>query len=74
MCLRSSASESTGVPAFWVSPLFSPLFVALKLRFRGLAKNTAQIVTLFALSNLWQARRRLLALTGEVRLQVAEMV
>jgi IS5 family transposase len=28
-----------------------------KLRYRGLAKNTAQIVSLFALSNLWMARR-----------------
>jgi len=28
--------------------------------YRGLAKNTAQIVTLFALSNLWMARRRLM--------------
>lgn len=30
-----------------------------KVRYRGLAKNTAQIVTLFALSNLWMARRQL---------------
>ena len=30
-----------------------------KVRYRGLAKNTAQIVTLFALSNLWMARRSL---------------
>jgi IS5 family transposase len=30
-----------------------------KVRYRGLAKNTAQVVTLFALSNLWQARRAL---------------
>ena len=35
-----------------------------KVRFKGLAKNTAQIVTLFALSNLWMSRRRLLAMTG----------
>nr|ANC68231.1 TnpA2 [Pseudomonas oleovorans] len=39
-----------------------------KVRFRGLVKNTAQLVTLFALSNLWMARRHLLANTGEVRL------
>ncbi|MHB9351998.1 IS5 family transposase [Pseudomonas amygdali] len=38
-----------------------------KVRFRGLAKNTAQMVTLFALSNLWMARRHLLASAGEVR-------
>jgi len=39
-----------------------------KVRFRGLAKNTAQLVTLFALSNLWMARRHLLAGAGAVRL------
>ncbi len=38
-----------------------------KVRFRGLAKNTAQMLTLFALSNLWMARRHLLAWAGEVR-------
>lgn len=39
-------------------------FGLLKVRFRGLAKNTAHVITLFALSNLWMARRRLLAMTG----------
>ena len=39
-----------------------------KVRFRGLAKNAAQMVTLFALSNLWMARRHLLAGIGEMRL------
>ena len=42
-------------------------FGYVKTRYRGLAKNTAQILTLFALANLWQARHRLLADTGEVR-------
>lgn len=32
-----------------------------KVRYRGLEKNTAQLVTLFALGNLYQARRALLA-------------
>jgi transposase, IS5 family len=32
-----------------------------KVRYRGLAKNTAQLTTLFALSNLYLARRSLLA-------------
>jgi IS5 family transposase len=32
----------------------------VKVRYRGLAKNTAQLHTLFAFSNLWMARRRLL--------------
>lgn len=31
-----------------------------KVRYRGLVKNTAQLVTLFALSNLWMARRHLM--------------
>jgi IS5 family transposase len=35
-----------------------------KVRYRGLAKNTAQLVTLFALSNLWMARRQLLEARG----------
>ena len=36
-------------------------FGYLKTRYRGLSKNTAQITTLFALSNVWMARRALLA-------------
>lgn len=35
-----------------------------KVRYRGLAKNGAQLNTLFALSNVWMARRRVLAMTG----------
>jgi IS5 family transposase len=35
-----------------------------KVRYRGLAKNTAQIVTLCALSNLWMVRRQLLEAHG----------
>jgi IS5 family transposase len=31
-----------------------------KVRYRGLAKNTAQLITLFALANLYQVRRALL--------------
>jgi len=34
-------------------------FGHVKVRYRGLAKNTAQLHTLFALANLWLARRRL---------------
>ncbi|MDR0771012.1 MAG: IS5 family transposase [Burkholderiales bacterium] len=37
-----------------------------KVRYRGLAKNTAQIKTLFALSNLWMARKRLWAAMEQV--------
>jgi len=35
-------------------------FGFVKVRYRGLVKNTAQLVTLFALSNLWMARKRLI--------------
>ena len=34
------------------------------VRYRGLEKNTAQITTLFALSNLWMARRELMTARG----------
>jgi IS5 family transposase len=35
-----------------------------KVRYRGLAKNTARLTMLFALSNLWMARRQLLGARG----------
>ncbi|MCL1550781.1 IS5 family transposase [Xanthomonas nasturtii] len=37
-----------------------------KVRYRGLAKNTAQVMTLFALSNLWMKRKQLLPIAGGV--------
>jgi IS5 family transposase len=46
-------------------------FGYLKVRFKGLAKNTAQILTLFALANLWLVRKKLLAMTGGWRPQLA---
>jgi IS5 family transposase len=39
-------------------------FGYMKVRYRGLAKNGAQVMTLFALANLWMARKPLLASTG----------
>jgi IS5 family transposase len=39
-------------------------FGYFKVRYRGLAKNGAQGMTLFALANLWMARRTVLAATG----------
>ncbi|WDJ11343.1 IS5 family transposase [Xanthomonas campestris pv. incanae] len=39
-----------------------------KVRYRGLAKNIAQVLTLFALSNLWMKRKQLLPAMGSVRL------
>ncbi|KPY32357.1 IS5/IS1182 family transposase [Pseudomonas syringae] len=41
-------------------------FGYVKVRFRGLLKNTAQLTTLFALSNLWMARKQLMGM-GELR-------
>ncbi|MFM2403025.1 MAG: hypothetical protein RL223_905 [Pseudomonadota bacterium] len=40
-------------------------FGHVKVRYRGLAKNTAQLHTLFALSNIWMARRRWMAVGGD---------
>jgi IS5 family transposase len=42
-------------------------FGLAKVRFRGLGKNTAQVVTLFALSNLWIARKKLMTMVRAVR-------
>lgn len=39
-------------------------FGYMKVRYRGLAKNTAQLHTLFALSNLWMVRKRRMMATG----------
>ncbi|KPB93540.1 Transposase family protein [Pseudomonas syringae pv. maculicola] len=41
-------------------------FGYVKVRFRGLMKKTAQLTTLFALSNLWMVRKQLMG-TGELR-------
>ena len=39
-------------------------FGYVKTRYRGLAKNGAQVMMLFALANLWMARKPILASTG----------
>jgi IS5 family transposase len=46
-------------------------FGLVKVRFRGLQKNTTHLLTLFALSNLWMARRSLMAMQGAVRPKAA---
>ena len=47
-------------------------FGYVKVRFRGLAKNGAQVVTLLALANLWKVRKWLLReIAGELRPAVA---
>ena len=35
-------------------------FGCVKVRYRGLKKNTAQLLTLFALSDLWMVRSKLM--------------
>ena len=39
-------------------------FGYVKVRYRGLKKNTARLVTLFALSNLWMVRGKLMGARG----------
>jgi len=39
-------------------------FGYVKVRYRDLAKNSAQLHTLFALSNLWMARRQWMRALG----------
>ena len=46
-------------------------FGHVKVRYRGLAKNTAQLHTLFALANLWMARKKLAVLVGQIRPTIA---
>lgn len=46
-------------------------FGQMTVRFKGLAKNTAHVVTLFALSNLWMVRQQLIAMAGAVRPKTA---
>ncbi|RBG12023.1 IS5 family transposase, partial [Xanthomonas oryzae pv. oryzae] len=41
-------------------------FGYVKVRYRGLVKNTAQMLTLFALSNLWLKRKELMPAAGKV--------
>ena len=39
-------------------------FGHVKVRYRGLKKNTAQLKTLFALCNLWMVRNKVECLAG----------
>ena len=49
-------------------------FGHVKVRYRGLKKNTAQLNTLFALSNLWMVRKKPEVLDGQVRPKTAYSV
>ncbi len=57
------------VRAFVEHPLriIKCVFGYRKVRFKGLAKNTAQVLTLFALTNLYMARRQLMPSAGKLR-------
>jgi transposase, IS5 family len=46
----------------------------VKVRYRGMKKNTAQLKTLFTLNNLWMARKKLMALDGAIRVQTVNGV
>lgn len=50
-----------GLPSFRV---IKRQFGYTKVRYRGLKKNTLQLKTLFALSNLWMVRHQLLGVQG----------
>ncbi|KPW17790.1 Mobile element protein [Pseudomonas cannabina pv. alisalensis] len=69
MCCRKIEFTKTQVRAKVEYPFraIKRQFGSTKVRFRGLVKNTTQQAKLFALSNLWMVRKRLLAI-GEVRL------
>jgi IS5 family transposase len=43
------------------------VFGYVKVRFKGVAKNTTQIITLFALANLYQIRKYLMPNAGKLR-------
>ena len=48
-------------------------FGNVKVRYRGLNKNTAQLRALFALSNLWMARKTLQALDAHLPVTCADL-
>ena len=50
-----------------VSSVVKRQFGYVKVRYRGLKKNTAQLGTLFALSNLWMVHRKLMEAQGLMR-------
>ena len=54
--LRASARAKVEHPFMVIKRQFG----YVKVRYRGLAKNTAQLITLFALSNIWMARKRII--------------
>ena len=64
--LDQREKEKAGVRAKVEHPfrVLKRQFGYMKVRYRGIKKNTLQIKTLFALSNLWMARHKLMAALG----------
>ena len=58
---KASIRAKVEHPFHWIKNIFG----LKKVRYRGLAKNTAQLFTLFGLANLFIAKRRLFALHGQ---------
>jgi len=65
-CLRQIEALKASIRAKVEHPfrVIKRQFGYVKTRYRGLMKNAAQVVTLFALANLYMARHRLLTSTG----------
>ena len=59
------AKASTGAKVEHPFHVLKNLLMHRKTRYRGLAKNVAQLMTLFGLANLMLARKRLLALNAQ---------
>ena len=64
-CLRQIEAHKAGICAKVGHPLrvIKRQFGDVKSRYPGLMKNAAQVVTLFALANLYMAQHRLLTST-----------
>lgn len=52
--------DVTEHPCRVIERQFGYVKVKVKVKYRGLAKNTANLMTLFALSNIWMVHKRLL--------------
>ncbi len=59
------AKESICVEVEHPFDVVKNLFRHRKTRYRGLAKNTAQLLTLFGMANLMLAKKRLIALHAQ---------
>mgnify|MGYP001191818110 CR=1 FL=1 len=67
LCLKHKIPDRLRIRAKVEHPfhIIKNRFGLKKVRYRGLAKNTAQLMTLFGLANLMIAKRRLLAFSAQ---------